>query len=125
MKKDEMNITGKLIEIFSTQEIRPVFDPSAFEILPTKEGSTCKGFYIARWDEFKAHYGLDTKMKGNGYMVAGLDGVLYLVPDWKSLEFKLKNFQTGDPVTINVTGLEVLKDGESTFVKTAVFASNK
>ena len=124
MKTEKINITQELISIFANQEIKPIFDPSAFDIFPSEAGGVIKGFYISRWDEFKTHYGIDTKMKGNGYMIAGLDGILYYVPDWKSLEFKLANFACGNPVTINVAGVETLKDG-GTFVKTAVFASNK
>jgi len=98
----------------------PIFDPANFEILKTKNETEVSGFFLGRWNDYKEFYKLDQKMKGNGYMLAGNDGIMYMIPDWKSLDNKMKTVAEGEDITIVVVEIST-NEKEETFIKTAVF----
>lgn len=99
----------------------PIFDPANFEIFkPSANGVEISGFYLGRWSEYKQFYNLDQKLKGNGYMIAGIDGVMYLLPDWKSLENKMKAVEVATNIIVAIVDV-VLNDNGESYIKTAVF----
>ena len=98
----------------------PIFDPANFEIVKTKDKNEISGFFLGRWNDYKEFYKLDQKMKGNGYMIAGTDGVMYMLPEWKSLDNKMKAVAEGEEITVIIVEITT-NEKEETFVKTAVF----
>lgn len=98
----------------------PIFDPASFEIVKPANGLEITGFYLGRWEQYKTFYALDQKLKGNGYMVAGNDGIMYMLPEWKSLENKMRTIEAGVNLTFAIVEVAV-NEKDETFIKTAVF----
>lgn len=98
----------------------PIFDPTNFEIFKSTEGNKISGYYLGRFEQFAEFYDIKTKMRGNGYMIASTDGECVMLPEWKSLEFKLANIAAGQFLKVVITSIETTKSGE-TYIKTGVF----
>jgi hypothetical protein len=123
MKNEQLNIDAVIqtaLQGKSEMGRIPVFDPANFDILKPANGYEVTGFYLCRWDTYKEFYKLDQKLKGNGYMLAGNDGIMYLLPDWKSLENKMKTIEAGQNISVVVVEITT-NEKEETFIKTAVF----
>lgn len=123
IQKVETDFNTILTEAFSRSnefgEI-PIFDPSNFDIFKSEQGNSVSGFYLGRFEDFAEFYDIKTKMRGNGYMIASIDGECIMLPEWKSLDLKLKNVAAGQFLRIVITAIETTKAGE-TYIKTGVF----
>lgn len=123
IQKMEIDFNSILTQAFTRNsefgEI-PIFDPSNFEIFKSTEGNKVSGYYLGRFEEFAEFYDIKTKMRGNGYMIASEDGECVMLPEWKSLEFKLANIPAGQFIKVVITAIETTKSGE-TYIKTGVF----
>ena len=123
IQKVETDFNRILTEAFSrTNEFGeiPIFDPSNFEIFKSETGNSVSGFYLGRFEDFAEYYDIQTKMRGNGYMIASIEGECVMLPEWKSLDFKLKNLSAGQFIKVVITAIETTKSGE-TYIKTGVF----
>lgn len=123
IQKIETDFNLLLTEAFSRNnefgEI-PIFDPTNFEIFKSTEGNKVSGYYLGRFEQFAEFYDIKTKMRGNGYMIASDAGECVMIPEWKSLEFKLANIPAGQFIKVVITAIETTKSGE-TYIKTGVF----
>ena len=123
IQKAETDFNSILTEAFSRNsefgEI-PIFDPSNFEIFKSTEGNKVSGYYLGRFNDFAEFYDIKTKMRGNGYMIASVEGECVMLPEWKSLEFKLANIPAGQFIKVVIAAIETTKSGE-TYIKTGVF----
>ena len=123
IQKNETDFNLILTEAFSRSnefgEI-PIFDATNFEIFKSESGNSVSGFYLGRFNDFAEFYDIKTKMRGNGYMIASTEGECVMLPEWKSLDFKLKNLSAGQYIRVMITAIETTKTGE-TYIKTGVF----
>jgi hypothetical protein len=53
-------------------------------------------------------------------MLAGNDGVMYMLPEWKSLENKMKAIEAGSNITVVIVEIAT-NEKEESYIKTAVF----
>ena len=124
MKNEQINfdlmIQNSLKSTVETGGRIPIFDPASFEIVKAGNGIEVTGFYLGRWEIYREFYKLDQKLKGNGYMIAGNDGVMYMLPEWKSLENKLKTIEAGSNITVVIVEIAT-NEKEDSYIKTAVF----
>jgi uncharacterized protein involved in high-affinity Fe2+ transport len=123
LAKIETDFNKLLTEVFARNSEFgefPIFDPKDFEIFKSIEKNAVTGYYLGRFEEFKEFYDLDLKMRGNGYMIASMDGFCVMIPEWKSLEAKMNTFVAGQFVKVLITAIETTKTGE-TYIKTSVF----
>jgi hypothetical protein len=122
MKIQQSNLDTVIQNALSAKDGKrmPIFDPANFEIVKTTPEKEITGFYLGRWEQYKDFYKLDQKLKGNGYMIAGEDGIMWMIPDWKSLENKMKMVELGLNITVVIVEI-ISNEKDETFVKTAVF----
>ena len=78
-----------------------------------------KCILISRWLDFVEQTGRSNNFRGNGYVVISTDGVLTLIPEWKSLENTLGRLTPATMFVIVVSDIVSTKDNE-TYIRTSV-----
>ena len=90
----------------------PKFDPTDFNIIKTEAGKSVKGWYLGRFEPYAKEFEISAKMKGNGYMIAGDNGIVYMVPEWHNLRNKMADVQPGEHIEIEISEISAKADGE-------------